>query len=106
MPLTNCCSDARLTRRRRVLARPTGGRRQRSDIARRIAGSNENNLQLINDDYLRYLGRAADAGGLAYWLKQFAAGKTNEDVIAGFTGSQSITGGTRREPPLTSNREI
>jgi hypothetical protein len=24
---------------------------------------------------------------LQYWLQQFAAGATNEDVIAGFTGS-------------------
>ena len=52
-----------------------------------IAGSQENNTNLINDDYLHYLGRAADSGGLTYWLQQFAAGATNEDVIAGFTGS-------------------
>ncbi|HUY34127.1 MAG TPA: DUF4214 domain-containing protein [Pirellulales bacterium] len=56
-------------------------------VAQGIAGSQENNTQLINDDYFHYLGRAADAGGLDFWLKQFAAGKTNEDVIAGFTGS-------------------
>jgi hypothetical protein len=36
---------------------------------------------------MHYLGHAADPNGLAYWLSQFAAGKTNEDVIAGFTGS-------------------
>ncbi len=59
----------------------------RSQVAERIAGSQENNTQLINDDYFHYLGRAADPDGLAYWLEQFAAGKTNEDVIAGFTGS-------------------
>ncbi len=59
----------------------------RSDIAQRIAGSTENNTQLINDDYFHYLGRAADAGGLDYWLGQFAAGKANEDIVAGFTGS-------------------
>jgi hypothetical protein len=34
-----------------------------------------------------YLGRAANTDGSAYWLGQFAAGKTNEDVVAGFTGS-------------------
>ncbi|HVA50216.1 MAG TPA: DUF4214 domain-containing protein [Pirellulales bacterium] len=55
--------------------------------AQGIAGSQENNTQLINDDYFHYLGRPADTGGLNYWLAQFAAGKTNEDVIAGFTGS-------------------
>ena len=32
-------------------------------------------------------GRAADPDGQAYWLEQFAAGKTNEDLIAGLTGS-------------------
>jgi hypothetical protein len=59
----------------------------RGDVALSIANSAENDSQLINSDYVHYLGRAADAGGLAYWLRQFAAGKTNEDVIAGFTGS-------------------
>ncbi|MGH7192206.1 MAG: DUF4214 domain-containing protein, partial [Candidatus Saccharimonadales bacterium] len=38
-------------------------------------------------DYEHYLGRALDAGGLAYWLGLFAAGQTNEDVVSGFTGS-------------------
>ncbi len=60
---------------------------QRSTIAERIAGSQENNAQLINEDYFHYLGRAADPDGQAYWLEQFAAGKTNEDLIAGLTGS-------------------
>ncbi|HUY33495.1 MAG TPA: DUF4214 domain-containing protein [Pirellulales bacterium] len=58
-----------------------------NQVAQGIAGSQENNTQLINEDYFHYLGRAADAGGLSYWLGQFADGKTNEDVIAGFTGS-------------------
>ncbi|HQU42866.1 MAG TPA: DUF4214 domain-containing protein [Pirellulales bacterium] len=44
-------------------------------------------MESIGNDYLHYLGRAADAGGLDFWLAQFAAGQTNEDVIAGFTGS-------------------
>lgn len=56
-----------------------------NQVAQRIASSNENNTQLINDDYFHYLGRAADPGGLNYWLSQFAASQTNEDVIAGFT---------------------
>jgi hypothetical protein len=59
----------------------------RLEVAEQIAGSQENNTQLINDDYFHYLGRAADADGLAFWLGQFGDGKTNEDVIAGFTGS-------------------
>ena len=59
----------------------------RYDVAQAIAGSQENQSQLINDDYFHYLGRAADPAGLSYWLAQFLQGKTNEDVIAGFTGS-------------------
>jgi len=58
-----------------------------NEVAQGIAGSQENNTQIINEDYFHYLGRAADSGGLDFWLGQFAAGKTNEDVIAGFTGS-------------------
>ena len=37
--------------------------------------------------YQLLLGRPADPAGLQFWLAQFAAGQTNEDVIAGFTGS-------------------
>jgi hypothetical protein len=59
----------------------------RLQVALGVAASQENNSNLINDDYFHYLGRDADAGGLAYWLQQFAAGATNEDVIAEFTGS-------------------
>lgn len=59
----------------------------RGDVANSIAGSVENNSQLINADYFQYLGRAAEPEGLAFWLERFADGATNEDVIAGFTGS-------------------
>ena len=59
----------------------------RSAVALGIAGSRENNTQLINDDYFHYLGRAADPAGLAFWLSKFAQGETNEDVIAGFTAA-------------------
>ena len=59
----------------------------RSQVAVSISSSQENSTNLINDDYQHYLGRAADPDGLNFWLKQFAAGKANEDVIAGFTGS-------------------
>lgn len=56
-------------------------------VAQDIANSQENDAQLIKNDYFHYLGRSADDAGLAYWLTQFADGETNEDVIAGFTGS-------------------
>jgi ELWxxDGT repeat protein len=58
-----------------------------STVALRIATSNENNTDLINQDYFNYLGRSSDPAGLTFWLSQFAAGSSNEDVIAGFTGS-------------------
>ncbi len=59
----------------------------RGEIALRIANSAENNAQLINDDYVRYLGRVADEAAVAFWLAGFAAGNTNEDLIAGITGA-------------------
>lgn len=59
----------------------------RGQITQWIANSAENAAQLIKADYQNYLGRPADPDGLAYWLKQLAAGETNEDVIADFTGS-------------------
>ena len=59
----------------------------RGQVALLIANSAENNSQIINGDYQHYLGRPADSAGLGYWLSQFADGETNEDVIAGFTGS-------------------
>jgi hypothetical protein len=37
-------------------------------VAEQIANSPENNIQLINADYFHYFGRAADSGGLAFWL--------------------------------------
>lgn len=56
-------------------------------VAQDIANSQENDAQLIKNDYFHYLGRTADNAGLAYWLTQLANGQTNEDCIAGFTGS-------------------
>jgi photosystem II stability/assembly factor-like uncharacterized protein len=60
----------------------------RGQVALLIANSAENDSQLINADYQKFLGRAADPNGLSFWLKQFADGQTNEDVVAGFTGSE------------------
>jgi hypothetical protein len=58
-----------------------------TQVALGISNSQENDTNLIQADYEHYLGRAADAGGLEYWLNQFADGQTNEDLIGGFTGS-------------------
>lgn len=62
----------------------------RLQVAERIAGSAENETQLINDNYFHYLGRTSDPVGLAYWLQQSTDGKTNEEIIAGFAGSEEF----------------
>lgn len=67
--------------------RQISGVTTQATVAQEIAHSQENNALLIKQDYFHYLGRQPDDAGLAYWLRQFAAGETNEDVIAGFTGS-------------------
>ena len=53
----------------------------------KCAGLVPNNTRLINDDFSHNLGHAPDAADLENWLKQFAEGKTSEDVIASFLGS-------------------
>jgi hypothetical protein len=38
-------------------------------------------------DYSHFLGRTPDQAGLNYWVSQFTAGLTNENLIAGFIAS-------------------
>lgn len=56
-----------------------------SSIRQQIANSAEAGA-LINSAYLRYLGRNADAGGLAYWRSILAIYGYNT-VVAGIAGS-------------------
>jgi hypothetical protein len=49
--------------------------------------SAENRTDLVAGYYQRYLGRTPDAGGLQTWLGAFAAGATQEDVVAAILGS-------------------
>ena len=60
---------------------------QRSDVAYDFAASLERERQRISADYLHYLGRAADQGGLDFWVSQFAHGSSNEDLITDFVAS-------------------
>jgi hypothetical protein len=45
---------------------------------------------IITPAYQKYLGRAPDAGGLAFWTKQMEAGLTDEALEAGFIGSDEF----------------
>jgi hypothetical protein len=45
---------------------------------------------IITPAYQTYLGRAPDAGGLAFWTRQMEAGLTDEELEAGFIGSDEF----------------
>ncbi|HWB13509.1 MAG TPA: DUF4214 domain-containing protein [Pirellulales bacterium] len=45
---------------------------------------------VITPAYQKYLGRLPDAGGLAFWTKQMEAGLTDEELEAGFIGSDEF----------------
>lgn len=49
--------------------------------------SHQDVTSIINEDYFHLLGRAPDPTGLAHWLKQFADGKLDEDILAVIAGS-------------------
>ena len=42
---------------------------------------------LVAGYYQKYLGRAADSQGLAFWVGMLQAGQTDEQVLAGIVGS-------------------
>jgi hypothetical protein len=60
---------------------------QRQAEATALVTSKEYRTDLVNGWYQRYLGRAADAAGLAGNVAALAAGTTDEQVIAGLVGS-------------------
>ncbi|HVX10130.1 MAG TPA: Ig-like domain-containing protein [Pirellulales bacterium] len=59
----------------------------RGQIADRVAASHEHEVDQIDADYERYLHRAPDPTGLAFWLAAFNDGQTDEELITDFVGS-------------------
>src|SRR6185437_12333049 len=69
----------------------------RAVVADTIDHSAEYFASLINPAYETYLGRAADAAGLQYWVAKMQAGLTDEQLEAGFIASAEFyahAGGT------------
>jgi hypothetical protein len=60
----------------------------RASVAYGFAGSAEREGQHVMALYQKYLGRTAGQSEIDYWVDQFVHhGKTNEDVVTGFVGS-------------------
>jgi uncharacterized repeat protein (TIGR03803 family) len=59
-------------------------------VAKGIVASNASESILVGADYTRYLGRSGSSTEIAYWVNLFQTGYTNEQVIAGFVGSQEF----------------
>ncbi|KIT15070.1 Calx-beta domain-containing protein [Jannaschia aquimarina] len=56
-----------------------------------------NNTQFVNLLYNNVLGRDADAGGLARWTGELAAGASRAEVVRGFSESQEFKNNTNDE---------
>jgi hypothetical protein len=61
-------------------------------VANGIVRSGERFSYLVNDLYIKLLGRPADAGGLAGWVGLLVSGRTIEDVITGIASSPEFFG--------------
>lgn len=59
----------------------------RGNFVGALLGSWELDQHLVSGDYLLFLNRAADAGGLSAWAKAFAASGHNDQVAAGLASS-------------------
>jgi hypothetical protein len=60
----------------------------RAGVALGFAKSPEREKEHVTNDYQHYLSRSPDLTGLDFWSDQFINhGRTNEDLIAGFIGS-------------------
>ncbi|TME00634.1 MAG: DUF4214 domain-containing protein [Chloroflexi bacterium] len=51
-------------------------------MASQILYSAEGRAQLVGGYYRTYLGRVADAGGLAYWTQAILGGASDEQILA------------------------
>ena len=52
-----------------------------------IAASPEREGIVVQGDYVRYLGRQASTAEVQGWVSDFEHGNSNENVVAGFVGS-------------------
>jgi hypothetical protein len=60
----------------------------RVGVALGFAKSSESEMRHVEADYMTYLLRPSDPGGLTFWTNQFIfGGQTNEDLITGFLAS-------------------
>jgi hypothetical protein len=55
--------------------------------------SHENHTNLVSGWYQRYLGRAGDPGGIAYWAGYLDRGGRDETIESGLIGSPEYLAG-------------
>src|SRR5581483_11533258 len=60
----------------------------RARVAYSILSSQESLTDEVESYYMQYLGRTADAGGLATYVNDLLAGATEEVIVASIVGSQ------------------
>jgi hypothetical protein len=66
---------------------PGSGQPARQTVANSLTQSAEYYSNFITAAYNKYLGRSSDAFGLAYWVQRMQYGLTDEQLEAGFIGS-------------------
>lgn len=59
----------------------------RASVAVDFLSSQEYRTHLVQSDYTTFLQRAADPGGLAYWVNALNAGAKDQDLLAAIFGS-------------------
>ena len=69
-----------------------GGANGQANVINGILRSDEALGRVIDQYYLEYLGRAADATGRSFWVKQIDGGMTLAQVQAGFLSSPEFLG--------------
>lgn len=65
-------------------------RLSRDAVAQAFLGSTEYRAQVIDGYYRTYLGRAADGGGLNFWVGAMSRGVRDEDVLSGIVASNEF----------------
>jgi hypothetical protein len=56
-------------------------------VALGFAASQEHEALTVDSDYETFLGRVASQAEVNFWVNAFASGETNEQIVAGFIGS-------------------